>query len=42
LVGGGIRLFCREGSGPPAAHVLDGAGGLQEGFFAAEGEDNGN
>ena len=27
-------------SGPPAAHVDDGASGLFQGFFAAEGEDD--
>lgn len=41
-MGGGVIGFSVEfGSGPPAAHVLDGAGGLHQGFVAADSEDDG-
>ncbi|HPJ83260.1 MAG TPA: hypothetical protein PLY09_00690 [Methanothrix sp.] len=39
-MGDGVIGFSVGGrSGPPSAHVLDGAGGLLQGFLAAEGED---
>jgi len=42
LGGGVIGFSVGSRSRPPAAHVLDGTGGLHQGFLAAEGEDDGN